>query len=212
MYDEILCFAHVLKLFDPPVLAYVRDRVALDIGAYDGDSAVVLMDYAKEVYSFEPSPMNFRKLRRILSLNQHHFGSGQAFQLALSNYSGTARFTNTLSPMAAFSSTGGVEVTVTTLDEFLSSRDVKIGFVKSDTEGQGIPVLMGAEKTLKKHGPVFALAVYHNLDEFLGIPRLLQEWLPNYEFGWEFGVDSIHRWHELVFTGYPREIYEKRQR
>jgi FkbM family methyltransferase len=184
----------------------MKDRVALDIGAFNGDSAVILMNYAKEVYSFEPGPANFRKLSSVLAQNQHHSGKGQGFQIGLSDTIGTAWFKDILSSMASISTDGNVEVNLTTLDAFMAGREVKIGFVKCDTEGQGLRILRGAEQTLKKHRPVVSFAVYHNFDEFFHIPVILKDWLPDYEFGWEFGLKYISKWNEMVFLGYPQEI------
>jgi FkbM family methyltransferase len=66
-------------------------------------------------------------------------------------------------------------VNVTTLDLFLKNRNVKVGFIKCDAECYGLQILRGVEKMLKKHRPVVSFSVYHNFDEFFGIPRTLNE-------------------------------------
>jgi FkbM family methyltransferase len=203
--DEILCSAHSLRTMDPKVRKFVSDRAALDIGAFIGDSAVILIDFAKAVYSFEPGPSNFKVLVNVIAQNRNHRGIAHPVNVALSDTLGTIPFRDASSSGASFGR-GGVEVNMTTVDLFVESHDLQIGFVKCDTEGHGLPILRGAERTLKKHRPVFSFAVYHTFDEFFGIPSLLTAWLPNYEFWWEFGVKDLTRWHELVFAGYPREI------
>jgi FkbM family methyltransferase len=164
------------------------------------------MQFSKQVYSFEPGPANFRRLEATLSRNRHHFGSTQAFQIGLSNANGTLPFMDVFSSAASVGKQGRVMIQVTTLDAFLSGRDVQIGFIKCDTEGYGLQILEGAEQTLKKHRPVISFAVYHNSDEFFKIPTLLTKWFPDYDFQWFFGVYSPLRWNELSFLGTPREI------
>jgi FkbM family methyltransferase len=182
----------------------------LDIGAYIGDSAVILIDFAKYVYSFEPGPSNFRKLVDIIVHNRNHTGVAYPINLALSDAPGKLPFHDLDSSRAAFG-IDGIEVNVTTVDLFVETHDVQVGFVKCDTEGHGLPIIRGAEKTLKKHRPVVAFSVYHNFDEFFGIPPLLTTWLPNYRFWWEFGANEIKKWHELIFIGYPCEIHTGHQ-
>jgi FkbM family methyltransferase len=207
--DEILCYVHGLRTLDTHVLAYVKKRAALDIGACDGDSAVVLMDFAKSVHSFEPSPSNFRQLTRALELNKRPDVVTEAFLLGLSDARCVVRFTDTGDSMARISASGKLTANLTTLDAFWAERTEKIGFVKCDTEGYGVPILFGAKQTLVRHRPVVSFTVYHNFDEFFGIPRLLEEWLVNYSFQWGFGGEGDWKWHELVFLGYPNEALEE---
>jgi FkbM family methyltransferase len=203
--DEILCSAHGLRTLDPQIQKYLSNRAALDIGAFIGDSAVILVDFAKDVYSFEPGPSNFKQLVDVILHNRNHSGIAHAINLGLSESPGRLPFRDIKSSEAEFG-IGGVDVNITTVDLYVDAHDIQIGFVKCDTEGHGLPVLRGAENTLKKHRPVVSFSVYHNFDEFFGIPPLLITWLPNYEFWWEFGVNDVGRWHELTFMGYPREV------
>jgi FkbM family methyltransferase len=206
--DEILCGAHGLRQLDPKVLAYVKERAAVDIGAFNGDSAVVLMDFAKSIHSFEPSPSNYRQLQQAMRLNERAGVRMEPIQLALSDHLGTVRFHDSANSMAQFSESGEVTVELTTLDVFWRDRSEKIGFVKCDTEGCGLSILNGARDTLVRHLPVVSFAIYHNYDEFFGIPARLEQWLENYTFQWVFGTDAAFKWHECVFLGYPREALD----
>jgi FkbM family methyltransferase len=204
--DEIPCSAHGLRTLDPFVQKYIGNRAALDIGAFIGDSSVTLIDYAKEVYSFEPGPMNFGKLVDVIAHNRNHTGMAYPVNLALGDGLGKLPFNDVISSMAKFD-IHGVEVNITTVDLFVETHDIRAGFVKCHTEGHGLPILRGAERTLKKHRPVVSFSIFHNFDEFRGIPTLLATWLPNYRFWSEFGANSIGRWQELIFIGYPCEIH-----
>jgi hypothetical protein len=77
--DEVICFAHGLRTSASLVRAYVRGRVEIDIGAFNGDSAVVLMDFAKVIYNFESSLPNFKKLTEAIKMHKNYHGSGHAF-------------------------------------------------------------------------------------------------------------------------------------
>jgi FkbM family methyltransferase len=206
--DEVFCAAHGLATLDPRIVAYVRNRTAIDIGAFNGDSALVLMDYVREVYSFEPGPSNFRTLNNVLAVNPGRFGTTKPFNIALSNVTGNVSFADAPSSQARIGIgwRGEIQVPATTLDAFLEERNVTVGFIKCDTEGHGLKVLQGAQQTIKRDRPVMAFAVYHNFEEFFGIPRMMREFVPDYAFKWEFEMDCLAKWHEMVFIAYPPEI------
>jgi FkbM family methyltransferase len=176
----------------------------MDIGAFTGDSAVMLSEHAKEVYSFEPGPANFRELSRVANMNQHPFGKIHPVNLGLSDNPGQVAFSEFVSPEAIVGK-GKAAVNITTLDLFVDQKGIQVGFIKCDTEGHGLPITRGAEKTLRRNRPVLALAVYHNADELFGIPPLLKQWLPNYQFAWNFPMSDIQKWHELLYIAYPQE-------
>jgi FkbM family methyltransferase len=211
---EIFCTSHGLETSDLRIKDYVRNRAALDIGAYNGDSALVLMDYVKDVYSFEPGIENFRKMLTILANNTDRFGKTHPFNIALSDFVGRHAFHDEPGSQARFGKgdPGEIQVPVTTIDAFMKDSNVKIGFVKCDTEGHGLPIIRGAENTLKKHRPVLSLAVYHNFDEFFGLLPLLKQFLPDYVFEWEFQTNWISKWHEMILRGYPPEVYNSGRR
>jgi FkbM family methyltransferase len=56
-----------------------------------------------------------------------------------------------LSSSAATFGIHGIEVNIVIVDLFVETHDIQVGFVKCDTEGHGLPIIRGAEKTLKRH-------------------------------------------------------------
>jgi FkbM family methyltransferase len=201
--EEILCSAHGLETLDPRGRRYVREKAAMDIGAFDGDSAVVLGEYAKEVYSFEPGPTNFRILVRVADLNRHHFGKIHTLNLGLSDKPGKMTIEDKLDSGVKIGR-GDAIVNTTTLDLFVEQNGIQVGLVKCDTECHGLPIIRGAEQTLKRQRPVVSLAVYHNADEMFGIPPLLRHWLPNYEFAWNYPIRHMWRKRSSMF---PTDVY-----
>jgi FkbM family methyltransferase len=205
---EVFCTGQGLENLNSRLTDYIRPRAAMDIGAFCGDSAVVFLDYAKDVYSFEPSPQNFRALELVLTQNRGRYGTGHAFNLALSDSVRVASFINAFGSGAEFGSKRecDVDVNVTTLDLFVAQHNITVGFVKADTEGHGLPIVKGGIRTLQRDRPVLALTGYHNVDELFNIPLLLKEVLQGYEYRWEFGVDNVGRLFEVLLIGWPAEV------
>jgi FkbM family methyltransferase len=201
---EVLCSVHGLETLDSRVQRYVRKKAIVDIGAFNGDSAVLLRKYAKDVYSFEPSPSSFRMLSRVAKLNRKHFGKIHPVNMGLSDKPDPMVFDDARSSCESIGK-HNTTVNVTTLDLFVDQHRIHVGFIKCDTEGHALRIVRGAERTLRMHRPVVALSVYHNVDEMFGIPPLLQQWLPNYHFAWNFPMKAIRKWNELLYIGYPNE-------
>jgi hypothetical protein len=124
--------------------------------------------------------------------------------LGLSEKPGQMAF-NDIQSAGVSTGKGNSTVNVTTLDLFVDQHGIQVGFIKCDTEGHGLPIIRGAERTLKRQRPVLSLAVYHNTDEMFGIPPLLKQWLPNYHFAWNMAVSAIRKWNEPLYIGYPEE-------
>ena len=56
-----------------------------------------------------------------------------------------------------------------------------VDIIKMDIEGAEKKALMGAEKIIKKHKPRLAVCVYHNFEDFLEIPELIINMVPEYK-------------------------------
>lgn len=126
-----------------------------DIGSNVGVFAVMQGKQAEpgKVYAFEPSPTAYGRLTRNVAFN--NVKNVETFPYALGDRSATSKFIE--SPISLNSRlTDGqtdaptVDVTVTTLDEFVAAQNVKrIDLMKVDTEGHEIPVLTGGRSALR---------------------------------------------------------------
>lgn len=139
-------------------LKHNPEAVVFDVGANIG----LMSLYASSVlptgtiYSFEPVPETFQKLVYNIELNNKK-NNIHAFSLALgakeeekSIYVNTSHL-----GMSTFISDGKTKtatqtVKVSTIDDFIKSRGLKIGFIKIDVEGWEVEVLKGASDLLKK--------------------------------------------------------------
>ena len=74
-------------------------------------------------------------------------------------------------------------------------------FIKLDIEGFEIDALRGGRETIRRHGPVIAVCVYHFQDHLWKIPLLLREWRNDYalflrphnEEGWDLVCYAVPR-------------------
>lgn len=61
-------------------------------------------------------------------------------------------------------------------------RDDKVTFLKMDIEGAEIAALEGAESLIKRERPIMAISIYHSLEDFIKIPKILIKKLTDYNF------------------------------
>ncbi len=140
-----------------------RRRVALDIGAHVGTWSMWLVRLFRRLEAFEPMPSH----RDLWAKNvpgprraEESIGASRLHAVALGAAAGAATL------RAIPYSTGGTHVVggpagpddcvapVATLDSFAFSE---VDFVKIDVEGQELPVVRGAEQTLRTRRPTIVL-------------------------------------------------------
>ena len=148
-----------------------KDTV-IDIGAQIGLMTKLFADLVGEhgkVYSFEPTPKTFSVLKDTIKINDIE-KIVSPIQQAVSDKKGTAIFNvsdvdidaaNSLSNSTRNHATSGIEVNITSVDEFVKDMSIsKINFLKIDAEGAEYYVLLGAKNTIEKHKPIINLALH----------------------------------------------------
>lgn len=135
-------------------------RTVLDVGAHVGEfaSAARLMFPQAKIYSFEPLPEAFQKLKA----RMHAFPRWQGFPFALGERSGETELyksaytaSSSLLPMAAThvrefpwtQTREKIRVPLKRLDELKLDLEPRV-FLKIDVQGYEMPVLRGAEALL----------------------------------------------------------------
>jgi FkbM family methyltransferase len=215
---EAFFYHHGMRIAPPKVKEYVKGKAIIDIGAFHGESAMILSQYGKEVHSFDISEPNYAVCQQILRQNPKYAKKittnlmgisdvpSQIHRRTLSGYGISLQTVEHKSAM----------INITTVDRYVAQHNLKIGFIKADIEGYGLNAVKGAMKTLIEQRPAFGLSIYHTIDELFGIPLLLLAELKDYVFEfqmWSTGVSDTDKDRhltsgtefELAFFGYPRE-------
>ena len=157
-----------------------RYRVTLDLGAYNGDTALSLMGYAphlETVIALEPDEKNFTKL----CLNTAKSGKVEAHYGAAWNRR----------EVLAFRKGGGrgirregkdktVEVMGLPADELLEGRTPD--FIKFDVEGAEKQAIEGCADSIRRHTPALQVALYHRSEDIFALPLMIHDMNPNYRF------------------------------
>jgi FkbM family methyltransferase len=185
--QDALGVRFILYPWDRPYLQSLIDRVAdltqlsamshlvhagdtaFDVGAHVGEFSVLLSRLcgpAGNVWSFEPVPQSYWRLREALALNRCE--NVTATQRAICDKTGMVRMNlfepqfsawNTLGMPSMLTPAGdrvspaqSVEVQGHTLDEFCDAEQIeRIHFLKVDVEGFEEMVFRGAERLLREH-------------------------------------------------------------
>lgn len=201
-------FHHGLRFADQKIKDYIKDKDILDLGAFTGDSASVLVDYTdKKVYSYEFSEKNFEQVKYYVKENNIE-DKVVVFNKGIDSVTSNQTISNRdgIGAVVKKAKTGRI-VEFTTIDKEVEDNDLKVGFMKADIEGMGYKALIGALKTLENQRPVFQFQVYHCCDEYFGIPELLKTF-PNYLFEFQIGSFQLFQatFSEFGIFAYPAEI------
>jgi len=133
-----------------------RRGAFLDIGAHIGYYSLYMLPNVTAVYAFEPDP----RVRVSLEKNLAGKPNAEVLPLAVSSTPGKARFTlegNTdVSHLSRDqdASANQIEVDVTTLDAFATSRNLTVEAIKIDAEGFDTEILQGALTLLAQQRPI----------------------------------------------------------
>lgn len=202
---EVFHFVHGLRFTHPEIQQYVRNRDIMDVGAFIGDSALILSDYTdKTIYSYELSP----KLTKTIKANLQKGGKEDRVflqNLGVDKKKYTMQINDVANAGGSIGMKGKVEVNVTTIDDEVEKHGIIPGFIKADVEGFGLNVIKGADKTIRKYRPVIEIACYHSYDEMYILPEYMRQY-PNYIFVFHPENELYLSMAEIAFFAYPAEL------
>ena len=195
-----------------------------DVGANVGMFSLKLARKCQEsgktvdIYSLEPNPPTFERLRRNLELNRELSPSIHLNEIALGDRAGFLELAydedNTggasmISVDAARSNPTVATVRMETLDQFLFDNDItRVDFIKIDVEGYEPLVLEGARRTIESFAPVLYIEMTNewfmkNGHSNSSVLRFLQE-RHNYSFFIMNGADRVELHVGDPVDGYPQ--------
>ena len=131
--------------------------VVLDVGANIGYYSLYMLPKAGAVHAFEPDP----RALAVLRLNLAAHSNAHIHSVAVGKRFGKSSFI--LEPNSEVSHLAGPstqlgeernEVDVTTIDQFVAERDLRVTGIKIDVEGADLDVIEGAIKTQGSQTPL----------------------------------------------------------
>lgn len=165
------------------ILHYGSYRIALDGGAYSGDTASALLDSApsvREIVALEPDRRTFRRLCRYAEGERR--ATVTPIRAALCGEVGTRLFSvsgnrNSTLGVGSYESSRETVEAVT-----VDSLALDLDYIKLDVEGAEREALLGARETIHRCRPELLVSVYHRSEDIFALPLLLRELCPDYDF------------------------------
>ena len=161
----------------------LKGKVFIDVGAYVGDSALVMRRYEpSKIYCFEPDPTNVRLMEKTFQINQ--VNDSIPVNKALGNSHSKVRMQGggVGGYIDLSNKTGNTEVEMITLDEFVEEKAIEVGLIKVDIEGAERFFLEGAKRTICSQKPVLLISIYHTIQDFFELKPMIEEWNIGYRF------------------------------
>lgn len=189
-------------------LQALHNKDFLDIGAFCGDSALILNEYnPSKIYSFEPVTENYEHLLITIILNNlentvipQKLGLGstkKSVNIAVHN-SGS-----TVDPKNAADDSIPEQIQIDTLDNFVMENNLNVGLIKIDTEGMELDILKGSIETIKKFKPALLLSIYHNAEQFFETKPMIE----SLDLGYKFDFVKLNPFSIIYETMLICEVY-----
>jgi len=181
----------------------IKDKVFVDVGAFVGDSSMILSQFThNKVLAFEPNVDYFKKLKTTIGLNNME-KKITPFNIALDS---EKRFTKIsdygVGSIVSNDSKGALKTN--TLDNIINKKYKNIGLIKMDVEGYEMNILKGAKNTIEKYHPTLLISIYHNGEQYINIPKYLNDKysdIYNFKF---VDCNPIHPHSEKVLMCIPK--------
>ncbi len=149
----------------------------LDIGAYNGDTALRFARWTQYKYSridaVEPDRKNFEKLLK----NTAELPNINCYHCCLDQTIGERVFAMDGGRKSHSIASGIGKIAAETVDHLFLGRSFT--WIKMDVEGMENAVIQGASSLIKRCKPKMDVAAYHRSEDLFSIPLLIQEICPN---------------------------------
>lgn len=168
------------QYFAPDIIKLSDQEVFIDGGAFTGDTVEEFIKQTdgkfKKVFSFEPEKIKHEEFFNITV----GYKNIELLPYGLWNKCEVLRFSALNDGRSGLNQSGGIEISVTSIDETLNGDPVT--FIKMDIEGAEVEALKGAEESIRKYKPKLAICVYHKPLDLVEIPIYLKKLVPEYKF------------------------------
>lgn len=172
---------HIFKTLD-----VIRQKSIIDVGAFIGDSALVLSSFTNNnVYAFEATKGSYDLMLETIRLNNSkkiipiHKGLGADCYKTIINIDNIEGCSSIL---MGYEIKCSEEIEIITLDSYVKENSIEVGLIKVDIEGFEQEFLKGAKETIKAQKPALLISIYHNIDDFFEIKPMIESWNLGYTF------------------------------
>lgn len=152
-------------------------RVALDGGAFKGDSAsdmIASLPSLERIIACEPDPNTFKKLSAFAESDATR-GMLEPVCVALSDHRGVSECVSSGSRGSGISGRNRRakinEVKLDTVDNILGEGSVD--YIKLDVEGEEASAIRGMKRTLLREHPIVSVSLYHKTGDIMDLPEML---------------------------------------
>ena len=180
-------YEYGLKGLTSKELNYIKHSDFLDLGAYVGDSILVMDKYhPRKILALEIDEKNYELLHKTLGLNNIHAeiiplkkGVGDS-QEKLLYYGDTVASTFLKIDHSRYFPNSECEID--TIDHLVEEYRLTPRFIKMDVEGFEFKAIQGGVDTIKKFRPVMMISIYHTPQDFLFIKPFIENLDLDYTF------------------------------
>lgn len=199
-----------LKYLPDYVKEYIAGKDFFDIGAFMGDTSILLERKYKpnHVYAYEPVGANLKYLEQTIEHNAPtkitavKKGVGDV-ETTLDIYIDPTNLSScSINESIANNLLAKETVSITTLDKECEGRTV--GLIKMDIEGAEYSAIKGGLETIKRDKPVLLISLYHTAKDFFEIPPMLKEAVPDYLFRF-INIEIGNPFSEKILIAYPKQ-------
>jgi FkbM family methyltransferase len=160
--EEIDCFTDSFsEIWSAKVYTYCKEvqrgMTVLDVGSCFGSFSIyAVAKGAKKVYALEAQPVREAKQKEVIKkLNLSDVIVSLPYALWFKE-------ANLRIEIDHINLGAGEYTKAMTLDQFVKDFNIeKVDFIKIDTEGCELPIIAGAQTTIRRDHPIFAIAAYH---------------------------------------------------
>lgn len=166
--------------FDLDLIKPNPNEIYVDVGAYTGDTILDFINsfnsYQK-IYAYEITPNSIN----IMQNNLKSYKNIIIKNKALKDKAGIVYINDNLTNSSAntIETTGDKPITCVTIDEDITE---KITMIKMDIEGSEYMALIGSTNHIKNDTPKLLISVYHNHQDIIRIPILINSLNKNYNY------------------------------
>lgn len=203
---EVSVFSYRLGLtsFGDKYLEHVMNNYIVDVGAFIGDSSIVLAEYTnKKVLAIEPNIDNFALLKKTIRFNNLK-DKIEPLNVALDKDKKKVGIFNHGAGSSIIAASDKNSMMTTTMDTLVTGKYQKIGLIKMDVEGYEMNILLGSRNIIRRDKPILLISIYHNGDQFINIPLYLKEKyseIYNFKF---IDCNPLHPMSEKVLLCLPK--------